>query len=425
MTQDNSQSLTSLTSIMNRHGSDKGSGHHNYTEYYSLLFSPLRDEKISLLEIGIGTVNPTIPSSMIGTPGGYTPGSSLRGWQEYFPQGKIYGCDIDTDILFQTDRISTFFLDQTNPEIISSQVCNREETWDIIIDDGLHHFPTNWAVLKQIFHKLKPTGIYIIEDILNFDPGFLDEKFVQDKQVEGWVFEYLRIPNEKNPVDNNILIVRKKPVKTDLVIITNTIHVSNPKRSMFSPEERFAQVQHSITKVREKLPTARIMLMEMSKISTEMSEYFQQACDFFISGAEDDFTQYYNRIAKNFGEVCQLLLALEKIPPDTGMIYKLSGRYYFSDDFTLEEFDRTKYNFMCIFNEWNHHNVYQTTFYGFPYSKIADFKATLFRCIDFIKDYSIDIETAIYAMIDRSEVHELSKLYCQGLYATDGKFYSL
>ena len=38
-----------LTSIMNYNMSDKGSGHHNYTYYYSTLFEPIRNKKLNIL----------------------------------------------------------------------------------------------------------------------------------------------------------------------------------------------------------------------------------------------------------------------------------------------------------------------------------------------------------------------------------------
>ena len=196
--------LTQLTEIMNRNGSDKGSGHHNYTEYYSKLFDGIRNNSLNVLEIGIGTINPNIQSSMCGTPGGYTPGASIRGWKEYFPNANIYGCDIDRDILFNSDRINTFFLDQTDPKVIQEQIVDNDRVYDIIIDDGLHHFKTNWELLKQIFIRLSPEGYYIIEDILDFNPDVFNESF--SEQVE---MRYFVIPNPKNNGDNNILVVRK------------------------------------------------------------------------------------------------------------------------------------------------------------------------------------------------------------------------
>lgn len=94
---------------MTRHGSDKGKDRHNYTTIYSVLFRKLRGQPLRILELGVGTNNPKFPASMIN---GGIPGASLRGWRELFPQALVYGADIDRDILFEEDRIKTFYCDQ-------------------------------------------------------------------------------------------------------------------------------------------------------------------------------------------------------------------------------------------------------------------------------------------------------------------------
>lgn len=196
-----------LTDIMNFYGSDKGNGHHNYTDYYSLLFDDIRHKELNILEIGIGSVNPNIPSNMCGNKE-YKSGSSLRGWKEYFYNSYIYGCDIDKNILFEENKICTFYLDQTNPLIIYNNIVEIDRKYDIIIDDGLHFFDVNWAVLKQIFCKLNEDGFYIIEDIINIPPYIYKDSFMDNIE-----FRYLQIPNEKNTADNNIAIIRNKNKK--------------------------------------------------------------------------------------------------------------------------------------------------------------------------------------------------------------------
>jgi SAM-dependent methyltransferase len=201
----------SLTEIMNKYGSDKGNGYHNYTEYYGEIFTPFRYKSINLLEIGIGTINPSIPSSMNGSKieRNYQPGSSLRGWREFFPNAQIFGCDIDTDILFTDERIDTFYIDQTNSNVINTQICNVDRFYNVIIDNGLYHFSTNWNMLKQIINKLAPSGIYIIEDIKNFDKNIFEEQIYNEMILKGYEISYIEIPNKKNTCDNNIFIIKK------------------------------------------------------------------------------------------------------------------------------------------------------------------------------------------------------------------------
>ncbi len=48
-----------LTSIMNKHLSDKGNLNniHNYTNMYHALFNKIRHEKLNVFEVGIGSVD--------------------------------------------------------------------------------------------------------------------------------------------------------------------------------------------------------------------------------------------------------------------------------------------------------------------------------------------------------------------------------
>lgn len=74
------------------------------------------------------------------------------------------------------------------------------------MDDGLHHFAINMAVMEQVFCRLKQGGIYIIEDIVDFDSNLYEnfcKKFPKSK------VEYKRIKNPLNIIDNNILVVIK------------------------------------------------------------------------------------------------------------------------------------------------------------------------------------------------------------------------
>ena len=78
---------TPLCEIMGRYGSDKGNWH-NYTTFYHSIFKDLREKKLRIFELGLGTNNVNLPSNM-GSCG--KPGASLYGWSEYFPHDVISG----------------------------------------------------------------------------------------------------------------------------------------------------------------------------------------------------------------------------------------------------------------------------------------------------------------------------------------------
>ena len=97
------ESGVKLEELLQKHGSDKATMH-DYWRVYEKVFAASQDGRGIILEVGMGTNNPLIPSNM----GGYfTPGGSLRAWQAYFSNFEILGADIDREILFAEGRINT------------------------------------------------------------------------------------------------------------------------------------------------------------------------------------------------------------------------------------------------------------------------------------------------------------------------------
>lgn len=204
--------ITPLCDIMRNSGSDKGgylNGQHNYTTYYYKLFENVRHEQLNIFELGLGTNNITLPSNM-GING--VPGASLRGWKMFFKNSKIYGADIDRDILFQDDNIQTFYCDQTseyeiknmwkNPFLFSTQ-------FDVIVEDGLHNFEANICFLKNSIHKLNINGVYIIEDIRKCDLNRFEELLpLLKEEYKNLIFRLLTIPYSNN-YDNTLLIIQR------------------------------------------------------------------------------------------------------------------------------------------------------------------------------------------------------------------------
>jgi SAM-dependent methyltransferase len=208
---------TELCEIMGRCGSDKGhkdinNSWHNYTLFYYSLFKNLKYKELRVFEVGLGTNNPNIKSNMCWFTNGGTPGASLLGWEEFFPNSKIFGADIDKDILFSTDRIKTYYCNQTNPDDIKKMWEQEDllEPFDIIIEDGLHEYHANVCFLENSIHKLKKGGYYIIEDISQSIIPQLEEKVIEWRNTyPEIIFDILRLKHEKNNSDNNILLARR------------------------------------------------------------------------------------------------------------------------------------------------------------------------------------------------------------------------
>lgn len=152
-----------LCDILAKNCSDKSTTH-DYHVMYSYIFNKLdRMSKLNILEIGLGTNNPNIVSSM-GSSG--RPGASLYSFHEYLPNSNIYGADVDKDILFQTDRIQTCYVDQLNMKTFDELSNNFGNIkFDLIIDDGLHSIGANFNTLLFALNNLNENGWIVIEDI--------------------------------------------------------------------------------------------------------------------------------------------------------------------------------------------------------------------------------------------------------------------
>ena len=203
-------SVTPLCGIMEKYGSDKGNTqelhHHNYTRFYHSLFNAQANSNLRIFELGLGTNDVNIPSNM----GKYgKPGASLRGWSEYFPNSQIFGADIDRNILFQEPRINTYYCDQTDERSIR-EMWNKQDlndNFDIIVEDGLHTFQANVCFFENSIHKLKPGGIYIIEDIIVHNLHSYQYKIEQWKTMyPNLSFRIVNIPNNLNSYDNCLLL---------------------------------------------------------------------------------------------------------------------------------------------------------------------------------------------------------------------------
>lgn len=127
---------------------DKGSNHH-YLEDYDKLFKPYQ-KGCSILEIGLAL------------------GDSIKLWDRYFTNSKIFGIDIT--LVFQPleykNEVTLIEADATKPEFIEHI---KDEMFDIVCDDADHQEASQVATFQLLKPKMKPGSIYIIEDILNID----------------------------------------------------------------------------------------------------------------------------------------------------------------------------------------------------------------------------------------------------------------
>lgn len=153
---------TILKSLFNKYGSDKSE---NYAVIYTKLLEKYKNLEIRLLEIGLGTNNPLLISTM-GNNGVYKCGSSLRAFRDYLQNAHIFGADIDKECLFTEEKINTTFVDQLDMDTFTDlHKTFGNKKYDFIIDDGLHSITANLNTLLFAINHINDNRTIVIEDI--------------------------------------------------------------------------------------------------------------------------------------------------------------------------------------------------------------------------------------------------------------------
>jgi SAM-dependent methyltransferase len=160
-----------LTDLADRFGSDKGSAKHRYAELYHMLFQPLRDRPITFLEMGL----------LIGGPEhGASPDRetrdlpSIRMWLEFFPRAQVIGLDVSDFAWFEHPRFAFHRCDMDARANIAAAAAAMPAP-DVVIDDASHASHHQQFAFLELFPRLSPGGLYIIED-LRWQPEAYERK---------------------------------------------------------------------------------------------------------------------------------------------------------------------------------------------------------------------------------------------------------
>jgi hypothetical protein len=131
-------------------GADKARHQHGYTTHYARYLK--RRSVRCVLEVGIGGYE----DPAVG-------GSSLLMWRSYFPNATIYGLDL-YEKRIEAPRVVVRQGDQSDPGSLERAVAGCPP-FDLIVDDGSHLASHTLTTFETLFPKLKPGGIYAVEDL--------------------------------------------------------------------------------------------------------------------------------------------------------------------------------------------------------------------------------------------------------------------
>ena len=193
--------MKKLTQIGMKYRTDKAY-EHGFTEIYDEYFCKFTNPKI--LEIGCYN------------------GASLQMYNEYFDyKCEILGVDNGDQLGFQSNHsnITIKWGDQENPQTILDVA---EGEFDIILDDGSHFVEHQINCFNVLISKVKPGGIYIIEDLHSNFHSHYNPKGIQN------CIEFLQnLPYGKGTPYKNINIFCEVPLEqaTNLSHITSVIEL--------------------------------------------------------------------------------------------------------------------------------------------------------------------------------------------------------
>ena len=122
-------------------GGDKGDPH-TYIPIYEETMT--KRDNIALLEVGVFQ------------------GHSIKMWKEYFQDSIIHGIDVDMSRLVEPIEGVKHCNANSREEV--DRVLG-DQTYDYIVDDASHQTDQIIATWNNINHRLRPDGIYYIEDL--------------------------------------------------------------------------------------------------------------------------------------------------------------------------------------------------------------------------------------------------------------------
>lgn len=153
---------TELCDLAFKYGTDKCPRiKHPFTPFYYELLKHRRGSIKKVVEIGVGAKrrHSNSPDNRMG--------AGLYMWRDFFPKAKIFGADIDPQVMFKDERIKTILCDQSSKKDLLALIKKTGANIDLFIDDASHVPEHQVFTCLTLMPLLKKSVIYVIEDVLD------------------------------------------------------------------------------------------------------------------------------------------------------------------------------------------------------------------------------------------------------------------
>jgi hypothetical protein len=226
-----------------------------------------------------------------------------------------------------------------------------------------------------------------------------------------------------------------------LFIVTSAI---NSKFGVFKPEDRLRQTIDTVKSITEKVPDAKIVIMECcgEPIKEDQKALLMTYCHLFINLSEDpDVQALYDNdnwdVVKNGTEIMcfsRVLEALVDNPILEGVdrIHKMSGRYVLNDQFDTSIYENSdkiiigpKHNSQFPLNVTTVPLQYMARLWSWPTSRLQEVTdvykdSFIFFAERLSQGGYVDIEHVLYKFLNPEHVEEFQNLGVEGQIAPNG-----
>jgi hypothetical protein len=187
----------------------------------------------------------------------------------------------------------------------------------------------------------------------------------------------------------------------------------SPKRSIYTPEERTDQTIKSIKSIQRPFPNAKIILIEMGFSSKLSKELIKEVDEYIFVGNNFWVRKACDSKFKGLGEVIGLLVAYSHIPRKLAYYFKISGRYFLTDDFDISKWNNNKITLKMYGRSMS------TRLYGFSGSCSIDWKLAMMKSVPRLL-LGDSIENVLISHFPKNKIEMVASLGVSGQIATDG-----